>query len=604
MTAPVWVTSSGSIGAANEGTPFTYSLIFTGTSPISVTLIAGSLPPGLILDEYGNISGTLGLRPLESLYEMVIRISNNDGFADREFSIDVLNVAPVWSDGTNLGSFAPGMEFGFNFYVNDPGGTVQTFEKISGTLPGGLSLNSFGNLYGIIDDISPLTVYEFTIRALLNGTSFIDRTFSITVDPADHSAPIWLTPSGSLGKISNGVFFTSQVIAKDLNGSPIIYSAVGLPPGITINSSTGVISGTLTSNIQIIYSFSITATSVYGATVRSFNLPANSIISYDIVWVTPAGSLGQIKEGDKSIFAVSATSTGPIVKYTITSGGLPNGLTLDISTGQIWGLAQEQVSTNTVFDFTVSAFNDTTSVNRDFSILLINNYVAGATQIYVTLYGNDKLLWLDLFSSSALVPADIYRPGDAQYGTVYSPQIMLVENLNNPSPDQVFDAISGVRRTYIDLGHVEVAQAVNNNEVIYEVLYRRIFDDSAGSAQEFIDTNVSSPQSPIVLKPGSLINVRNRLLTLGSSGGHDNLPLFMRSEQTIGNPSSIPGWFPCIIFAYVKPGTGANIAAKINAADVQLQKSFMTRARIDRIVMTPAADNSFDPQYILYDSVY
>jgi hypothetical protein len=613
MTAPIWITPPGQIGSTLEGSSFIYNLLYTTDEAVTFELISGNLPPGLTLNtNTGAISGITGLISGQTTYEFTIRLTNASGFADNGFFITIENITPTWNNPSDLGSFAPDFYASINFSVNDPGGTTQTFEKISGTFPPGFSLNSFGNLYGIVEDITALTVYNFTIRAFLDGT-FIDQEFTLTIDPSYNSAPIWLTPAGSLGNIIAGETFSQLLLAESPQGFQVTYSTLpsALPFNLSLNTSTCVISGILSSSESIVYTFPVTATASNQSTTRIFSLNANSAIVYSIEWVTPTGNIGTINEGDKSTLSVSASSLSPYLRYVVSSGSLPPGLTLDIVTGQIWGVAQipnPQIIGPTTYTFTVDAYDEDTSLLREFSITVNNTYAPGATRVYAALYGNNKLLFNDLFNTSEVLLDDIYRQGDPNYSLIRVPKILIVENLNVPSADQVFDALSGVRRTYLTFGKVLVGQAVVNNEVIYEVLYRRIFDSSAGAAESV--TTLLPPQpagtpAGVTVHPGSLINIRNELIAaFGSSGGSDNLPLWMQSEQTIGDSTTIPGYVPCLEFAYVKPGTGAAIAANINANDVQLKKMFGNRVRTDRIVIEPAADNSFVPKNILFDNSY
>ncbi|NCZ90289.1 MAG: hypothetical protein EBY93_05070, partial [Actinobacteria bacterium] len=64
-----------------------------------------------------------------------------------------------------------------------------------------------------------------------------------------NESPIWVTPSGSLGSFNQPVSITlSALSATDAESSPITYSVASgssLPSGISLNSSTGVISGNL-----------------------------------------------------------------------------------------------------------------------------------------------------------------------------------------------------------------------------------------------------------------------------------------------------------------------------------------------------------------------
>lgn len=111
--------------------------------------------------------------------------------------------------------------------------------------------------------------------------------------------------------------------------APTIYGAEGLPSGLSINTSTGVISGipTTAGNSSI----SITATNNDGATGSATLLM--SITSPVPVINSPASANGTV--GSSFNYQITATNS-PLTGYSVT-GSLPNGVTLNSSTGLISG---------------------------------------------------------------------------------------------------------------------------------------------------------------------------------------------------------------------------------------------------------------------------
>ncbi|OWF47461.1 lactadherin-like [Mizuhopecten yessoensis] len=79
--------------------------------------------------------------------------------------------------------------------------------------------------------------------------------------------PIWTRQSvhGSLGTFNSGKAVSVAVQARDPDGQSIVYELVAghLPPGTTLNNSTGVISGTAP-DVDATYHFEIRATDVHG----------------------------------------------------------------------------------------------------------------------------------------------------------------------------------------------------------------------------------------------------------------------------------------------------------------------------------------------------
>jgi Putative Ig domain len=94
-----------------------------------------------------------------------------------------------------------------------------------------------------------------------------------------NQSPIWQTSSGSLGTFNEQVNITlSAISATDPESTPITYSLANgssLPSGVTLNSSTGVISGTLPNiTSDTTYTFTVNASDGANIIPRSFSITA------------------------------------------------------------------------------------------------------------------------------------------------------------------------------------------------------------------------------------------------------------------------------------------------------------------------------------------
>ena len=89
------------------------------------------------------------------------------------------------------------------------------------------------------------------------------------------------------------------------------------------------------------------------------------------VFATASGSIGVISDFSRSAYTLSpVTATDPdgdTITYSVTSGSLPTGLSLNSSTGAITGTASS-VGSNTTSTFTVSAATASFTSTRSFSI--------------------------------------------------------------------------------------------------------------------------------------------------------------------------------------------------------------------------------------------
>jgi hypothetical protein len=208
--------------------------------------------------------------------------------------------------------------------------------------------------------------YGVTVTLLTGATT--NRAALITAG----TAPSWTTSSGSLGSFAETTSVSVTVIATDPDGGAITYSLVSgaFPSGITLNSSTGVISGTAPGEtVDTTYSFTLRATDVgTNTTDRAFSITILDNVAP--VWVTPSGNLGTIYDQSRTgiTYTLSATDV-QTVSYSVFSGALPTGMTLNSSTGVISG-TPDAVGSNTTFNFTVAASDGALSTNRAFDIIV------------------------------------------------------------------------------------------------------------------------------------------------------------------------------------------------------------------------------------------
>ena len=178
----------------------------------------------------------------------------------------------------------------------------------------------------------------------------------------------WTTSAGSLGSFGDAVAISVSATASD--DSTITYAVAAgssLPSGVTLNTATGLISGTLpdvASNTT--YTFTLTASDGSNPAVsRQFSFTSNAAP----IWTTSAGSLGSFTELNEISVTVAATDPSDTVTYALNSGSsLPSGITLNTSTGVISGTLPN-ISENTTYTFTINASDGINNVPRTFSIL-------------------------------------------------------------------------------------------------------------------------------------------------------------------------------------------------------------------------------------------
>jgi hypothetical protein len=216
---------------------------------------------------------------------------------------------------------------------------------VNGSSAGSVTFNSSSNV-------------QFTAPAQSSGGYPIylvnpDGGTAIAVPGLQYSGvPAWTTAAGSLGTIYETTAFANTVVA--LGDVPITYNVASgtLPPGASLNVSSGLISGTsnLTSS-STTYNFTIRATDAqYQDTDRAFSLTVNPDV---VTWSSPANNVVYSVFQDQAISNVSLAATsaaGYGVQYAANT--LPTGLTLSGNT--ISGTPSVLGNTNTLVTATAN----------------------------------------------------------------------------------------------------------------------------------------------------------------------------------------------------------------------------------------------------------
>ena len=172
----------------------------------------------------------------------------------------------------------------------------------------GVQFRLDGNNIGAEDTTAPYSIAWNTSGAT-NGTHQLtavarDAAGNSTTSPARavnvsnvtaNGAPVLSQPANQTSVA--GVAVSLQLSASDPNGTALIYSASGLPPGLAINPSSGLISGT------------VTTAGVFGVTARASDGALTNSRSF--TWTVTATSGGT--------YTVNLTPQDTTIEYTTTN---------------------------------------------------------------------------------------------------------------------------------------------------------------------------------------------------------------------------------------------------------------------------------------------
>jgi streptogramin lyase len=170
---------------------------------------------------------------------------------------------------------------------------------------------------------------SFMIQASDSTTPVANTSAVVTVTIAITASPVSLSCNPSAQAVI-GQPFQQQCFASS-GTPPYTYSASGLPAGLTINPSSGIISGVAAATGQAAVTVVVSDNN---------NLTATQTINFSVVNAQlslfcafpPSANVG-------TAFAATCTATGGVGPYTfsVVSGTLPPGLTLNPATGAISG---------------------------------------------------------------------------------------------------------------------------------------------------------------------------------------------------------------------------------------------------------------------------
>jgi hypothetical protein len=236
-----------------EGDVVTGALTGTHPAGLPLTYTAIGLPPGVLMNAAGVLSGHFDFNAAGT-YTVTVRASDGTLSTADTFTWIVHNVNrhPVLTVQNQVS--AEGDTVSVAVGGNDPDGDPLTFHMNG--LPAGFSINaSTGLMIGTFDFTSAGT---YTVNVVLSEPlRSVEATFTWTV--IDTNRPPVVAPIATRTNAAGDAVIVSLVVANDPDGTALTYGASGLPPGLLMNPTTGVISGTIASTAEGTYTVTVRA---------------------------------------------------------------------------------------------------------------------------------------------------------------------------------------------------------------------------------------------------------------------------------------------------------------------------------------------------------
>jgi hypothetical protein len=358
VALPSLTVATTSLPAATAGEAYSQTLaVAGGTAPYQWT--ASGLPQGLRIDAAsGAISG---VPAAAGSFNVTVQVSDaTRANASRALTLTVNPAALAITTVSPL----------FNATVDTP--YAQTLSAFGGMPPyqwsivsgdtGGLTIDAAsGALQG-----TPRTegTFSFTVQVRDSAGGTASRAFSVTV-----VRPSLVITTGSLPPGSVGTPY-SQTFTVMGGTAPYTWSlAAGYAPGLTVTSA-GVLSGTPAE--QGSFPIVVTARDAAGITgSRNYSVT----IGGAALRLSSDAELPEATLSQEFLFGMGAIGGAP--PYTWSANGLPEGLSIDRSTGLISGTPAEAG----LFSFTVRVTDNAQATSVDLFRLRVNLPPAPSAQI-------------------------------------------------------------------------------------------------------------------------------------------------------------------------------------------------------------------------------
>lgn len=356
-TTPIPPTvTTASLPSGTVGTLYSTKLASSGGAAPVTFAPSGNLPPGVGFNpSTGQISGTPSAA---GTYTFTVQPYDNDGQLGNSKSFTITIAAPpLNATATTLPGGIVGTPYSAQLAAT---GGIQpyTWTVSSGSLPAGMTLSSAGKLSG-----TPTATHSGNVTFQVKDSA--DQTATVT--SALNVVPAPLVISTNTLPVADAALAYSQELQATGGTPPYTWSVTAgtLPPGLTLDPTTGTIAGTPTASGGGDVTFEVTDAAGKTATAT---LSVTSVVPAPLAISTT--SLPPGTAGTPYSTTLQATGGAGTDTWSVTSGTLPDGLSLNPTTGAITGTPTDDGIGDTSLTFEATdQIGDTTTVQLPLSVV-------------------------------------------------------------------------------------------------------------------------------------------------------------------------------------------------------------------------------------------
>lgn len=327
------ITTPSLLPSVKAGTYYSYTLSTDAEENESVIWFSSSLPSGLYIEE--NTGTIYGLTPAEGTYTFTVSAMLGEISVSKEFTLPVKPRLSITTD-ENLPNAEVYEIYSVTLSTDAEENNAVIWSLTAGSLPEGLSLDA---KTGVISGYALAEgKYTFTIQAFMNGLR-AEKEFVLTAGEA-----MTITTPSVIPVLDAGKDFALQLETDKIGAQDSLWSLVKgiLPPGLTIDPDTGLISGRPSRAGK--YTFTVQNVSGYSVAQKEFTITVSFAISSDSY--LPDG-----KSGSSYSYKFNAEGAGADILWSIASDALPMGLTLNAD-----GLLSGTTNESGTYHFMIYAF--------------------------------------------------------------------------------------------------------------------------------------------------------------------------------------------------------------------------------------------------------